>query len=1133
MTRKPSSAVACPDQAALEVFVADGERDGELARHVAQCDACGEAVRRVREENALLRQYAPPDAAVRVRAVSSDFQLRGYDIVRELHRGGQGVVYHAVQRSTRRDVAVKVLRAGPFAGLADRARFEREVQVLAQLQHPSIVAIHDSGVVEGSHYFVMDFVRGLPLDDFLAGPGEELDRRARLELMAQVCEAVNAAHLRGIIHRDLKPSNVLVEWDAGDGDASSQEHGGEPGSVRGSRPGGDPRATRPTPKVLDFGLAKLTSTEGQASMMTLTGHFVGTPQWASPEQLVGGAMRVDLRSDVYSLGVILYQVLTGSFPYDVSGAWHEVASRIQRIEPAPLRRSRRDFDDDLNTIVMKCLAREPERRYETAGALARDIRHYLAGQAIDAKRESTWYVLRKTVRRYRLMIGAVAASFVVLLLFAAAMSVAYRRAHVAEQAAAQRSVELTAALVQANIEQGRAQGLLGNVPSAEDLLWRELLSTSSEAPGLASTDPAFWGLLELYARYPCRETFRVLEGERRGVRITDGPISGHLLAVAPNGRAEWWDCNSGRLVEQTRIEIGKALDRAATWTRGGGALFESDAGICLVSLRDRSLRRLAVERESATQGLDLSRDGRRLAVADPRGAIQLFDVPEQGPVRLAIRFVAHELVARRVAWLDTRPALLSAGDEDRLAQWNLDTDPPELRWSLPARSQSIFAVSADEQFVAYHRAGPESIACVHVADGVDASPPTEPLLAKIGVLTFSPDAELLLAAASLRSELRLYRRATGELAGLLLGHRAHVVTGGFTSDGARIVSLDAGNVVKLWEPSITGGWMLRRDRGASVMSVAFADDGAALLQATGDGRVFLTRVDGAAPDSALPPLDAPTASILPMPERRQVVTANYDGVIRLWERVDPAAEPVATIRLGVQINQLALGPSGKWLAAACDDGSVAVCELGSGRARRLEGHAQRVATVAVSGDGRVMASGDGDGRLLLRSGRDHAVHADIAAAHARSIRTAVFTPDGRLLATGGDDNLVRLWDPSTGAAVRTFAGHENAVFALAWRPDGRVLASGDSTGTIILWDAQSGRNLAQFKPHTAMIFSLAFSPDGRRLASGSGDRSCAVEDLARLERFVVGNLEAAIERLTDLDRERVSIVRQWAAALRR
>lgn len=261
--------------------------------------------------------------------LSSD-SFEGYDLVREIHRGGQGVVYQAIQHSTNRKVAIKVLKEGPFAGPADKARFEREIQILGQLQHPNIVTIHDSGSEAGRFYFVMDYIRGQPLDVFVASGDRSIDDL--LLLFGRICDAVNAAHLRGVIHRDLKPSNIRVD-----------ENG--------------------EPHVLDFGLAKVSADDAndvpRQVTMTVTGQFIGSLPWASPEQVDGSAHCVDVRTDVYSLGVILFHMLTGRFPYNVAENMRNVVDNILTVESPKPSSIRRQINDEVDTIVLKCLCKEP------------------------------------------------------------------------------------------------------------------------------------------------------------------------------------------------------------------------------------------------------------------------------------------------------------------------------------------------------------------------------------------------------------------------------------------------------------------------------------------------------------------------------------------------------------------------------------------------------------------------------------------------------------------------------------------------------------------------------------------------------------------------------------------------------
>ncbi|HSS66652.1 MAG TPA: serine/threonine-protein kinase [Gammaproteobacteria bacterium] len=311
----------------------------------------------------------------------------GYVVMECIRSTGQGTVFKATHDSTNRTVAIKVT---PQLGASDpttRARYAREVEVLSQLRHPHIVRLTDGGDVDGRFYFVTDFVDGRPVDAYLREVQPKTPDLVRLFIA--ICEAVNAAHLRGVVHRDLKPSNILV-------DDQGQPH------------------------VLDFGLAKLiTQAETDATHwrdMTITGQFVGTLPWSTPEQ-VRGADDVDIRTDVYALGVLLYHALTGQFPYDVAGSHQQVMHNILEREPARLSSTGTRVDPDLETIVLKSLNKEPERRYQSAGELARDLERYLAGDPIEAKRDSGLYVLKKYLRRYRLATLGVGAVLVLSVIY--------------------------------------------------------------------------------------------------------------------------------------------------------------------------------------------------------------------------------------------------------------------------------------------------------------------------------------------------------------------------------------------------------------------------------------------------------------------------------------------------------------------------------------------------------------------------------------------------------------------------------------------------------------------------------------------------------------------------------------------
>ncbi len=315
--------------------------------------------------------------------------IDGYQISREIHRGTQGVVYEAHQISTGRRVAIKIRRDGFFGDPRLRDRFVREIDILALLDHPNIVGVIDSGVGNGKFYYVMAFVDGVPLDMYMETARVSVEQTMRL--FEKIATTVNAAHLRGIIHRDLKPSNILVD-------------------------------TYGEPRLLDFGLARLSKTPGErlpsgsgSSHLTRTGQFLGSLPWTSPEQAEGVASRIDLRTDVYSLGVVLFQMLTGKLPYEVEPDVESASKTIVKAQIPSPSRMKKGIDKDIDVVVHKCLQKEPSVRYQSAGELAEDVQRYLAHLPLLARPQGRTDQVRMFVRRNKVLVGLNAVLLMVLL----------------------------------------------------------------------------------------------------------------------------------------------------------------------------------------------------------------------------------------------------------------------------------------------------------------------------------------------------------------------------------------------------------------------------------------------------------------------------------------------------------------------------------------------------------------------------------------------------------------------------------------------------------------------------------------------------------------------------------------------
>ncbi len=374
-----------------------------LRSHIQQCSICKSAMDAAILENQLISDAMKVSLPIDSEAIHADSILAeigesdrpgpspdrfpGYRLVRELSHGGQGVVYEAVQESTKRKVAIKVLLAGAYASSSARKRFEREVELVAQLKHPNIISVFHAGVAsDGCQFYVMDYVRGVPLGRYVRE--QKLTLEDTLKLFSTVCGAVQYAHQRGVIHRDLKPSNILVDTDG-------------------------------NPKLLDFGLARLI-TQPVETLVSVSQAIIGTLPYMSPEQTRGNPDEIDTRTDVYALGVMLYELLTGGYPYPVAGQMADVLKHIAETPPTPpsrrwsttsgvaTRSTKRvkpgscPIDRDIQTVVLKSLAKERTRRYQSPGELGRDIDHYLSGEPLEARGDSLLYIIRKRAAHFRI-----------------------------------------------------------------------------------------------------------------------------------------------------------------------------------------------------------------------------------------------------------------------------------------------------------------------------------------------------------------------------------------------------------------------------------------------------------------------------------------------------------------------------------------------------------------------------------------------------------------------------------------------------------------------------------------------------------------------------------------------------------
>ena len=954
--------------------------------------------------------------------------IPGYEIVDEIHRGGQGVVYRAHQRSTGRIVALKIV----YGGLDDTSRFDREVRTLAQLNHPNIVSIHDSGEAGKHHYFTMDYVDGGPLDTYAREYCTTVNDVLRL--LAVVCDAVNAAHIRGITHRDLKPSNICV-------DAEGRPH------------------------VLDFGLAK--SSAPDASVVTQTGQFVGSLPWASPEQALGQSSSIDQRTDVYSLGMILYQLLSGRFPYEVFGNARDVVDRIVTAEPDRLRGSREgpapggfSVDDEVETIVLKCLSKERERRYQTAGELASDIRRYLSGAPIDAKRDSTVYVLRKTLRRYRAAIAVASVVLIVAMAGTVFSSIYWRRA-VREKAVA------TSRLWDSYLAQARAgrfSGRPGQRFASLDALKRAAtIRPSSELRNEAIACMALPDVRGLH-EWPwdkARGTPQFSPGLDRFVMTTkDGS-----LAVC--------DVADKRVIH----EIGFHSDRsvACDWTAAGDRFAFNAAGV--IHIWDESQSDSTVQLAQSVRLFDLRDDGRWITSFDAARRFETRDLDTDG----RSSFVLEHDSDLRFMRLNPVLPLLAVGYTDGSMQV-LNTQTGRLLHKLEAGAWTANQVGA-----------------------------------------WSPDGRHF-AMAFDDGSVRVWDGENGEIVAGFQAHTSNALVVGFskwnhvfatwgwdgrtrlwdardwapllTIPGRAVMLSSAGDRVALrrveseteleWEIlELAHGRQCHRLAGEKITD---GRDGAHGVSVAPNGRLLATGTDNGirfwdlAAGQQVAHLDVGRADFVAFHPTRSVLFTCDETGIHEWPMVD--GDDGVTVGPPKRLwdkGYMALSHDGSLIAIKDGPDHASVIESSGSRVlAQFSGHAM-MNSIDISPNNAWAVTGAWQGRDAVVW--DAAKGEPIRRLDIPANNNVVVSPDGQWLLTSTDTENI-LWDTKTWVVRRRFPRVRQSGLTghTAFSPDGRIVAVQDSLETIQLIDLQRSEVIARLEhPEALRLAAMVFAPDNTRL----------------------------------------------------
>jgi WD40 repeat protein/tRNA A-37 threonylcarbamoyl transferase component Bud32 len=1019
-----------------------------------------------------------------------------YELLEEIARGGMGVVYRARQVSLNREVALKMILAGHLASAQDVERFLREAEAAANMDHPHIVPIYEVGEYEGQHYFSMKLIEGRSLAERgkqRAASMEEQKNAARL--LATVARAVHHAHQRGILHRDLKPGNILI-------DAQGQPH------------------------VTDFGLAK--RVDG-ALAKTQTGAIVGTASYMSPEQARSEKL-LTTAADIYSLGAILYELLTGRPPFQADAPLDIILQVLEREPPRP-RALHAAIDRDLETICLKCLQKEPARRYASAQALAEDLERWLKGEPIQARPSSLWEQAVKWARRR----PAAAALIVVSVVATAALFIG----------GLWFNAKLQAKDAAVNERLRRSEGLRLVVesrvilPENPGLALLLAVEGAQRAPGYASNN----ALLD--AREICREE-RTLLGHQDKVIASDFSRDGKRIVTASLDKtARVWETETGQEVAVLRGHEGSVA--SARFSRDGRSiatissdntarLWDAATGTLRQTLRPPRPESYSHLYGEEAYAVNFSPDGRRVVTA-------FGDYPDC-TARVWDTTTGKELAVLKghtgpVVWADFSPdgkQVVTASLDKTARLWEPDTGK---QVHLKGHTCGVFAAifspdgkrlvtigeSSDMTFTPTGFRNTSSSTTAEdiaariwdVATGKELTALRWPkgTVAFVRTAVFSPDGKRILTAGvrTMGTGSGDYRvpwtwdAATGKRLIAFKGHEANgisVSSAAFSPDGQLVVSTANDNTARVWDAATGKELAVLRGHTDNVLHGHFSPDGRHVLTVAEDRTA---RVWDAAFDNDGPPRRGAWPSVQHAafsPDGRRLAVSCFQKPSSVWEL--STGKRVLDLHLednGVGLDSLAFSPDGKRLLGGRQRGGVPLWDTATGKLLQMLGEA----TVArFSPDGKRIVTADQAGRIW-----DTATGKELLALGGKSappIYDAVFSPDSKMVLTRASGPRISqtdpdcatafLWDAATGKQVLALKDTEKVFIgnctSIAFHPNSRRILTASSNRMARIWDAGTGAELLILRGHTACVNRAAYSPDGKRVVTASDDRTARLWD---------------------------------------
>jgi WD40 repeat protein/serine/threonine protein kinase len=1043
-----------------------------------------------------------------------------YKLLEQIGEGGFGIVFMAEQHQPmRRKVALKVLKPGMDTRQVI-ARFEAERQALALMDHPNIARVLDGGATAaGRPYFVMELVRGIPLTDFC--DRNHLPVRDRLELFVRVCQAVQHAHQKGVIHRDLKPSNILVTLHDG----------------------------TPVAKVIDFGIAKALGQQlTDKTLFTNFAQMIGTPLYMSPEQAEMSGLDVDTRSDIYALGVLLYELLTGTTPLDkqrLSRLGYDELRRIIREEepPKPSTRLRKDEGgrmkdekkmrassfssfilhpssfQELDWIVMKALEKDRNRRYETASAFAADMQRYLNDEPVEACPPSALYRLRKLARRHRAaLVTAVVVTLAVLLAVAglATSTVLIARQKQVTQNALLAETQATGELEQALGREQRTS-YFHRIALAHRELQENNLLQAEELLDQCPSDHRAWEW------YYLKRLCHVEPVTVRGQPVWPPPIvafspDGQRLATASEEKAvKIWDATTGQ--ELLALPDTGEVFCAAFRPPDGRWLVTADRSgpVTVWDATKRQVVRTLGRQGETVRGLAFSPDGGLLASAHEAKIVQVWDATTGALVH---ELSGHAHLVSTVAFSPDGQRLASGSYDTTVRIWDLTTGKPTrtLRDSGPV---SGVAFSPDGRRLA--SASLEmTVKIWDLTTGQETFTLDGHILQVWGVAFL--DNGRRLASVGADKTLKIWDATTGAVVLTLRGHTQGLTGLACSPDGRRLASVSYDRTTKIWDASPLGeakpGQECLTLRGHSnvIWDLAFSPDGRRLASASGDATARVWDARTGREDLAFRKHIRTVFSVAFSPDSRRLASGSVQlandepSYLKVWDAT--TGQEVLHPRGNTsEAFVVAFSPdNGRWLVTGSHRGEVTVWDATTGQpARTLQPSGPIGFGLAFSPDGRRLASLSSEGMVIVYDAtrwQEKLPQEPLLTfrAHKTWVRSRLaFSPDGQRLVVPGDDNTVNIWDVTTTAEQRgsapqlTLRGHTSQVWGVAFSADGRWVASGGEDNTVRLWDAATGELKRTFRGHSGLVSRVAFSPDSQRLASASFDKTVKLWDLTFLD----------------------------------